>query len=265
MKKSIWKPMAGFPDYEINQDAEIRVIATGFYPKHHVRYNASGNDGNYYVNLNLSETERFLKPVKVMLVNTFFPQPKDGEWVLTHIDGNSLNIGLDNLCWKSTEGRGNLYPPNKLLPGVVRKFLPEDTANYQEETSTQKVESEDSIFPFEGFDIDSMLKELNHVKDKVFELEKVCDVLIDSFITLEDEIGKMKQQTEEPEKVTPEFFEIIGYPDYLMDAKGRILNKHTSDFLYIFEEDGERYVMLNGVEKKNIEELPTVPYRKECF
>ena len=54
----------------------------------------------------------------------------------------------------------------------------------------------------------------------------------------------MKQQTEEPEKVTPEFFEIVGYSDYLVDTKGRILNKHTSDFLYIFEEDGERYVML---------------------
>ena len=260
MKKSIWKPMAGFPDYEINQDAEIRVIATGFYPKKHIRYNASGNDGNYYVNLNLSETERFLKPVKLMLVNTFFPQPKDGGWVLTHIDGDSLNIGLDNLCWKSTEGRGNLYPPNKLLPGVVRKFLPEDTTNHQEEISTQRTEPEESTFPFEGFDVDSILKELNHVKDKVLGLEKVCDVLIDSFITLEDEISKMKQQTEEPEKVTPEFFEIVGYPDYLVDTKGRILNKHTSDFLYIFEEDGERYVMLNGVEKKNIEELTVVPY-----
>lgn len=86
----MWKPVSGFPKYEVSPDGGIRS------PRGPLRHIIDGN-GYPIVTLYAPEVKRNIL-VHRAVATAFVPNPDGHEWVL-HRDGDSRNPAASNLYW----------------------------------------------------------------------------------------------------------------------------------------------------------------------
>lgn len=96
----MWKKIAGFTNYSVNENGEVRNDATGALKRPTI------NKGNGYRVVDLYEGNRRKKvTVHRLVANAFIPNPENKPTV-DHIDGDRTNNNVHNLRW-ATYGEQN--------------------------------------------------------------------------------------------------------------------------------------------------------------
>lgn len=94
MSKELWKPVVGFPDYEVSDHGNVRVAAT----QETVPFEKSRVKTCRRVNLK-NGPRVSKKRVHVLVLETFVGRCPAGMECF-HLDGDTYNCRLENLEWK---------------------------------------------------------------------------------------------------------------------------------------------------------------------
>ena len=123
-----WEPIAGFSNYEISEDGNVRNIHTGHILKHNIK---KGNAP--YHRVHLSEKGRATyKLVHRLVLETFVGPCPEGMQTLHHDDDPNNNC-LSNLSWgtpidnhKTIDRKGENNGKCRLTPDDVRAIRQSD-------------------------------------------------------------------------------------------------------------------------------------------
>ena len=127
----IWKPVLGYPEYEVSDQGRIRHIAKGlltpYLNKRHNRFYVSlYNDGKH--------KNMFLHRI---VTHTFCEKPSDDAVTVNHIDGDTHNNRATNLEW-CTQRDNNIHSywvlKRQAKPGKPINFIIEYKGQYKFKT-----------------------------------------------------------------------------------------------------------------------------------
>lgn len=99
MEEEVWKPIEGFPHYEVSSYGRIRSYHNnrhGFLSQ--PKLLSPGIDGKYRQIILVKETKRYKRRIHNLVCETFHPRVEGKPQVL-HRDDDPLNNHTDNLYW----------------------------------------------------------------------------------------------------------------------------------------------------------------------
>lgn len=90
-----WRPIAGFPDYEIDPHGNIVKASSG----RPLRVTSNGY-GHHKVNLRLNG-KTYTRALEQLVAKTYLPPPARRDFIsVIHLDGNLENYFVENLMWR---------------------------------------------------------------------------------------------------------------------------------------------------------------------
>ena len=137
LPSEIWRPIPGFPGYEVSHFGRIRSSKYGVFQilKQSIKKDSRGSK-TQYLRVSMTNDAGVRKNVRVhrAVLLAFMGQPPSSKHIGAHIDGNSMNNWLLNLKWATqlenekdkelhgTKLIGVNIANSKLTPAVVRRI-----------------------------------------------------------------------------------------------------------------------------------------------